>query len=183
MCWQTACLFFFLLSMILPFFLFTYHDLTYENQDGHEEQDKLLNSPEVSIFHSVFSGWWNLKAVRWGWFLGIHCPLPQYPAPIRILRTPSFLSTKADWNCGVGEDSWQPLGLQGDQTSDPKGNQPWIFIGRTDAEEAPILWPPDEKSRLIGKDPDAGDNWRQEVLPYLEKWDNSTFPCSLTELD
>ena len=39
----------------------------------------------------------------------------------------------------------------------PKGNQPWIFIGMTDVEaEAPILWPPDAKSRLTGKDPDAG---------------------------
>ena len=37
----------------------------------------------------------------------------------------------------------------------PKGNQPWIFIGRTDAE-VPMLWPPDLKSRLIGKDPDSG---------------------------
>ena len=45
----------------------------------------------------------------------------------------------------------------------PKGNQSWIFIGRTDAEaEAPILWPPDAKSQLIGKDPDAGKDWRQE---------------------
>ena len=45
----------------------------------------------------------------------------------------------------------------------PKGNQPWIFIGRTDAEaEAPILWPPDVKSQLIGKDPDARKDWRQE---------------------
>ena len=42
-----------------------------------------------------------------------------------------------------------------------KGNQPWIFIGRTDAE-APILWPPDGKSWLIGKGPDAGKNWRQK---------------------
>ena len=41
--------------------------------------------------------------------------------------------------------------------------QPWIFIGRTDAEaEAPILWPPDVKSRLSGKDPDAGKNWGRE---------------------
>ena len=40
---------------------------------------------------------------------------------------------------------------------DPKGNQPQIFTGRTDAEaEAPILWPPDVKSQLIGKEPDAG---------------------------
>ena len=45
----------------------------------------------------------------------------------------------------------------------PEGNQPWIFIGRTDAEaEAPILWLPDVKSRLIGKDPDAEKDWGQE---------------------
>ena len=45
----------------------------------------------------------------------------------------------------------------------PKGNQSWIFIGRTDAEaEAPILWPPDVKSWLIRKDPDAGKDWRWE---------------------
>ena len=45
----------------------------------------------------------------------------------------------------------------------PKGNQPWIFIGRADAEtEAPILWPPDVKSWLIRKDPDVGKNWGQE---------------------
>ena len=45
----------------------------------------------------------------------------------------------------------------------PKGNQPWTFIGRTDAEaETPILWPPDVKSRLTEKDPDAGKDWRQE---------------------
>ena len=45
----------------------------------------------------------------------------------------------------------------------PKGNQPWIFIGKTDAgDEAPTLWPPDAKSRLIGKDLDAGKDWRQK---------------------
>ena len=45
----------------------------------------------------------------------------------------------------------------------PKGNQSWIFIGRTDAEaEAPILWPPDVKSWLTGKDPDAGKDWMQQ---------------------
>ena len=45
----------------------------------------------------------------------------------------------------------------------PKGSQPWIFIGRTDAEaETPILWPLDSKSWLIWKDPDAGNDWKQE---------------------
>ena len=44
-----------------------------------------------------------------------------------------------------------------------KGNQSWIFIGMTDAEaEVPILWPPDAKNQIFGKDPDAGKNWRQE---------------------
>ena len=44
-----------------------------------------------------------------------------------------------------------------------KGNQPWIFIGRTDAEaEAPILWPLDAKRQLTGKDPDAGEDWKQK---------------------
>ena len=50
-----------------------------------------------------------------------------------------------------------------------KGNQPWIFIGRTDAEaEAPILWPPDAKSRLTEKDPDAGKDWGQEQKGEIE---------------
>ena len=51
----------------------------------------------------------------------------------------------------------------------PEGNQPWIFIGRRDAEaEAPILWPPDVKSRLIGKDPDSGKDWGQEEKRVTE---------------
>jgi len=56
-----------------------------------------------------------------------------------------------------------PLDSKESQPVHPKGNQPWIFIGRTDAEaEAPILWPLEVKSWLIGKDPDAGKDWRQE---------------------
>ena len=49
----------------------------------------------------------------------------------------------------------------------PKRNQPWIFIGRTDAE-APILWPPDSKRWLIVKDPDAGKDWRQKEKGVTE---------------
>ena len=60
-------------------------------------------------------------------------------------------------NCDATEDSWEFLGLQGDQTSQSNGNQPWIFIGRTDVEaEAPILWPPDVKKWLIEKTPMLG---------------------------
>ena len=56
-----------------------------------------------------------------------------------------------------------PLDCKEIKPVNPKGNQPSIFIGRTDAEaEAPILWPPDVKSCLIGKDPDAGKDLGQE---------------------
>ena len=62
-------------------------------------------------------------------------------------------------SCDVGEDSWESIGQQGDP----------IFIGRTDAEaETPILWPPEVKNWLIGKDPDAGKDWRQEEKGMTE---------------
>ena len=56
-----------------------------------------------------------------------------------------------------------PLDYKEIQPVHPKGDQSWVFIGRTDAEaETPILWPPHVKSWLIGKDPDAGRDWGQE---------------------
>ena len=56
-----------------------------------------------------------------------------------------------------------PLDSKEIQPVNPKGNPAWIFIGRTDIEaETPILWPSDAKNWLIGKNPDAGEDWRQE---------------------
>ena len=56
-----------------------------------------------------------------------------------------------------------PLGSKEIKPINPKGNQSWMFIGRTDAEaETPIPWPPDVKNWLIGKDPDSGKDWRRE---------------------
>ena len=67
-------------------------------------------------------------------------------------------------NCGVGEDSWEsPLNCKEIKPVNHKGNQPWIFTGRTDADvETLILWPPDVKNWLIRKDPGAGKDWRRE---------------------
>ena len=62
-----------------------------------------------------------------------------------------------------------PLDYKEIQPVHPKENQSWIFIGRTDAEaETPILWPPDVKNQHIGKDPDAGKDWRQEEKRMTE---------------
>ena len=64
-----------------------------------------------------------------------------------------------------------PLDSKEIKLVNPKGNQPWIFIGRTDAE-APILWPPDAKSQLIEKDTDDGKHWRQKEKEVAKdvKW-------------
>ena len=62
-----------------------------------------------------------------------------------------------------------PLDCKEIKPVNPKGNQSWIVIGKTDDEaEAPIFWPPDAKSRLIGKDPDAGKDWGQEEKGMAE---------------
>ena len=72
-----------------------------------------------------------------------------------------FITIK--FTCGVGEDSSESLDCKEIQPVHPEGDQPWVFIGRTDVEaETPILWPPDVKNWLIGKDPDAGKDWGQE---------------------
>ena len=66
---------------------------------------------------------------------------------------------------------WEKLSTSKIKPVNPKGNQPWIFIGRTDADaeaETLILWPPDANNWLIGKDPDAGKDWRQEEKGMAE---------------
>ena len=79
----------------------------------------------------------------------------HYPLTIRTVGLEKTLESSLD--------------CKGIKPVNPKGNQPWIFTGRTDAGvEAPILCPPDVKSRLIGKDSDAGKDWRQEEKGMIE---------------
>ena len=67
------------------------------------------------------------------------------------------------WTVVLEKTLESPLDNKEIKPVNPKGNQSWIFIGRTDAEaEASTLWPPDVKNWLIGKDPDVGKDWRQE---------------------
>ena len=65
------------------------------------------------------------------------------------------------WTVVLEKTLESPLDRKEIKAVNPKGNQPWIIIRRADAE-APVLWPPDVKSQLIGKDPDAGKDWGQE---------------------
>ena len=68
-----------------------------------------------------------------------------------------------NWTVVLEKTLESPLNCKEIQPVHPKGDQSWVFIGRTDADtETPIICPPDAKSWLIWKDPDAGKNWRQE---------------------
>ena len=74
-----------------------------------------------------------------------------------------FLPIKFLWTVVLEKTLESPLDCKEIKPVNPKGNQSWLFTGMTDAEaEAPILWPPDAKSRLVRKDSDAGKEWRQE---------------------
>ena len=73
------------------------------------------------------------------------------------------------WTVVLGKTLESPLSCKEIQPVHPKGDQSWVFTGRTDAEaETPILWPPDVRSWLIGKDPDAGKDWGQEEKGMTE---------------
>ena len=76
------------------------------------------------------------------------------------------------WTVVLEKALKSPLDYKKTQPVNPKGNQSWIFIGRSDAEtEIPILWPPDAKNQLTGQDPDAGKDWRQEEKGTTEdRW-------------
>ena len=76
---------------------------------------------------------------------------------------------KCFWTAVLEKTLQSPLDCKEIQPVHPKGNQSWVFIGRTDAEaETPILWPPDAKNLLNGKDPDAGKDWSQEEKGMTE---------------
>ena len=84
------------------------------------------------------------------------------------------------WTVVVEKTLESPLDCKEIQPVHPKGDQSWVFIGKTDAEaETPILWSPDVKSWLIGKDPDAGKDWGQEEKGTTRGWDD--WMASLTQ--
>ena len=91
-----------------------------------------------------------------------------FPTKVRLVKAmvfPVVIVPKrwCFWSVVLEKTLESPLDPKEIQPVHPKGNQSWIFIGRTDAEaKIPILWLPDAKNQLIGKDPDAGKDWRQE---------------------
>ena len=90
-------------------------------------------------------------------------PVLMYGCESWTIKKPECWRIDAFWTVVLEKTLESPLDCEEVQPVNPKGNQSWMFTGRTDAEaEAPVLWPPDSKKLLVGKDPDAGKDWRQE---------------------
>ena len=105
-------------------------------------------------------GWTQLGSVHLvEAFSKVYCMLCL--AGIRVWRCIKASRNWCFWTVVLERIPEGPLDYKEIQPVHPKGDQSWIFIGRTDAE-APILWPPDAKNWLTGKDPDAGKDWRWE---------------------
>ena len=87
------------------------------------------------------------------------------------------------WTVVLEKTLESPLDCKEIKSVNPKGNQPWLFIGRTDAEaETPVLWSPDVENWLIGKEPDAGEDWRQEEKGSTEDVITDWIDISLSKL-
>ena len=101
-----------------------------------------------------------------------HCPEPCSQNSLLFDNSHRLIFNKKTakrWTVVLEKTLESPLDGKEIKPVNPKGNQPWIFTGRADADaEAPILWAPDVKSRLIGKDPDASKDWGQEEKGVTE---------------
>ena len=132
----------------------------------------------VSVNLEYRQSWTTCRNVQWplAWLLEPGVPGVQPPSPIFVIGASHFTS-KPTLICNIEQQLYQFHGIVSGskwefnsrydckeiQTVHPKGDQSWVFIGRTDVEaETPILWPPDAKSWLIWKDPDAEKDWGQE---------------------
>ena len=119
--------------------------------------DSILKSRDITLLTKVYI----IKA--YGFYRSHVCMWELEHKESWVLKNRCF------WTVVLEKTLESPLDCKEIKPGNPKGNQPWIFIGRTDAEaEAPILWLPIAKSQLIRKDPDAGKNWRQEEKRVTE---------------
>ena len=142
---------------------------------GYRENQESCIAPKIGTFCSTWGHWRNLSYIQS--LLNLRGTIhifhhPQWeprPGFTVVFRYESWTIKKADHRRDYAFKSMvlkktleSPLDHKEIKPVNPKGNQPWIHTGRTDAKaEAPILWPPDAKGQLIRKDPDAGKDWGQ----------------------
>ena len=119
--------------------------------------DSILKSRDITLLTKV---WLVITMVF---------PVVMYGCESWTIKKAEGRRFDAFWTVMLEKTLESPLDCKEIKPIHPKGDQSWIFIGRTDAKaETPILWPPDVKNWLIGKDPDSGKDWRQEEKGMTE---------------
>ena len=113
---------------------------------------QILKDVAVKVLYSICQQIWKTQQWPWDWKNQFSFQ-SQRKAMTKNAQTTTQKLSAEEWmllNCGVGGDSWSPLDCKEIQPVHHKGDQSWVFIGRTNAEaETPILWPPDAKNCLI----------------------------------
>ena len=116
-----------------------------------------------AIVHGVAKSWTRLSDFTFFLVKAMVFPVVMYGREIWTIKKAECQRIDVFWTVVLEKTSESPLDCKEIQPVHPKGDQSWVFIGRTDGEaETAILWPPDVKSWLIWKDPDAGKGWRWE---------------------
>ena len=148
-------------------FIFLDSKITVDSDFSHESKrcfllrrkvmtnlDSVLKSKDITLLTMVHI----VKSMCWFFFFSSHVWMRELDH-----KEGWVLKNWCFWIVVPEKTLENPLDCKEIKSINTKGNQPWIFIGRIDAEaEAPILWPPNVKSQLIGKDTDAGKDWRQK---------------------
>ena len=139
-------------------FIFLDSKITADGDCNHEiKRCLLLRRKTMTNLDSTLKSWDTTLPTMVHLIKGIIFPVVMYGCeswPIKKAK---------HWRIDAFELWWWRIDCKEIKPVNPKGNHPWIFIGRTDAKaETPILWPPDAKNWLIGKDPNAEKDWRQE---------------------
>ena len=135
-----------------------------------QPRDRNLDSHIVGRFFTIWATreapHWKRKVGQKGFLNTSLCPVWMWELDYKE----SWVQKNwCVWTVVLEKTLESPLDCKEIQPVHPKGDQSWVFTGRTDVEtETPILWPPDVKSWLIGKDPDAGKDWRQEEKEMIE---------------
>ena len=146
-------------------FIFLGSKITADGDCSHEiKRCLLLGKKVMTNLDSMFKSRDIILPTKVRLVKAMVFPAVMYGCESWTIKKPECRRTDV-LNCGVGHSTVgdSPLDCKEIQPVLPKGDQSWVFTGRTDVEaETPILWPPDVKSWLIGKDPDAGKDWGQE---------------------
>ena len=151
-------------------FIFGGSKITAEGDCSHEIKRHLLFGRKVMInLDSILKSRDITLPTKVRLVKSVVFPLVMYGCESWTIKKAECLKNWCFWPVVLEKTLESPLDYKEIQPVHPKGNQSWIFIGRTDAEaETPILWPPDMKNWLIWKDTDAGKDWRWEKKGMTE---------------